>query len=162
MDEMYDEDFGVVDLDAVDDDRDADTDAASAEMPPAVAVAPRRSRPVDRTRAGAAVLRGAAIGGAAYAGGAAVRRHPKLTLGAAILAALIALTPADQRPQLIKRIGVAVAVLAGLAVLLVGVVLLIGVAMPSPSGVTPAPTVTSTAPAAPSCQWGPALCPKDG
>jgi hypothetical protein len=59
---------------------------------------------------------------------------------------LIALTPADERPLLIKRIGVAVAVLAGLAVLLVGVVLLTGVATPSPSGITSAPAVTSTAP----------------
>jgi hypothetical protein len=49
---------------------------------------------------------------------------------------LTALTPADKRPLLIKRIGVAVAVVADLAVRVVGVVLLIGVATPSPSGIT--------------------------
>ena len=117
-----------------------------------------KSRPaIDRGKAAAAVARGAAVGGGAYAAGSVLRRHPKLTLGAAILAAILALTPAEKRPQLIKRGLVVVAVLAGLVVALFVAIALVGVTM-HPSSVTPAPA-TTTAPAAPSsCQWPPQFC----
>ena len=71
--------------------------------------------------------------------------------GAAILA-----TPPEKRPELLKRMGIAAAIVVGLLALGIGLLLLIGVNTPDDRGVTPVaplgPTSTS------SCQWGPALC----
>jgi hypothetical protein len=163
MDEMDDE-FGVVDLDAVDDDRDVDTDAATATTPEElrrridryVQLPPRSPRRAVSVSASVApVARGAAIGAGVAAGAGVARRHPKLTLGAAILAAILAVTPAEKRPAMIKRMAKTAALLVGLAALLIGVVLLIGVNTPDRQPVTPVapapPTSTS------SCLWG-SLC----
>jgi hypothetical protein len=141
---------GVVDLDAVDDDRDVDTDAATAE-----------GGDVDRLRRGdrAAVLRGAAAGAAAGAGAvaarAAIQRHPKVAVGAALLGAVLIALPPDKRVQAVKVTGVVAAALAALAVLAVGVVLALGVAGPSGPITGGATSIqdTTTAPG----QWG-SLC----
>jgi peptidoglycan/LPS O-acetylase OafA/YrhL len=103
-----------------------------------------------------AAARGAAIGAGVAAGGAAVRRHPKATLLAAALGALIAVTPARKRGQLIKRMAVIAALLVGLAVLGIGVVLVVGVNANS-GPVSPAPTSAPT-PASTYCQWDPQIC----
>jgi len=182
---MY-EDVEPVDLDAVDDDRDVDTDAASAEpvapsgelpgasrsrrggrgaggpyrnpaavAPPAMSLGggspsgnPKRTIPKS-------AVDGAVVGAGAAASAAALRRHPKASVLVAILAAVLALTPAEKRPRHLKRIAIGVAVLAGLFVAFIGLLLVLGVMAPGPSApVVPAPSApTSTS----SCVWG-ALC----
>jgi hypothetical protein len=144
----------IIDLDAVDDDRDEDSDEAT----------PERQCGVDRPRRAdrAAVVRGAVAGAAAGAGAVAARtaiqRHPKAAVGAAVLGAVLVALPPDKRVQAIRAAGVVAAVLAGLAVLAVGVVLALGVAGPSGSitGGTTSIQDMTTAPA-PYCQWG-SLC----
>ena len=94
-------------------------------------------------------------GGVAF-GANAVRKHPKTALTVAALGAAILATPPEKRPELLKRMGIAAAIVVGLLALGIGLLLLIGVNTPDDRGVTPvapsAPTSTS------SCQWGPALC----
>jgi len=84
-----------------------------------------------------------------------VRKHPKTALAVAALGAAILATPPEKRPELLKRMGIAAAIVVGLLVLGIGLLLLIGVNTPNPAPVTPvapsAPTSTS------SCLWG-ALC----
>jgi hypothetical protein len=137
-----------VDLDAVDDDRDVDSDAATAELLPVDPPRPRPSGPaatgVVRSGVVPAVVTGAVAGSAAAASARVMHKHPKLTLGAAILGAIIAVTPAEKRPQLLKRIGLVAALLVGLFVLLIGVVALIGVNASDGRDVSPAPTSVPT------------------
>ena len=164
MDEMDDDEFGVVDLDAVDDDRDVDTDAATATTRPeeprrrideSVKLPQSPGRAVSLPASVAPVARGAAIGAGVAVGANAVRKHPKTALAVAALGAAILATPPEKRPELLKRMGIAAAIVVGLLVLGIGLLLLIGVNTPNPAPVTPvapsAPTSTS------SCLWG-ALC----
>jgi hypothetical protein len=132
---MDDIDRDTVGLDDVDDDRDMDTDAATAQQP---LIAPS----IDRARAVGALARGAAAGAVGYAGARAVRCHPKATVTAAILGAIIMATPRDQRPQVMRAMGKAAGVLAVLAVLAIGLLVVIN-ANTSPA-VTPAPSSVPT------------------
>ena len=164
-DEMDDDEFGVVDLDAVDDDRDVDTDAATATTTPeelrrrideSVKLPQSPRRAVSLPASVAPIARGAAIGAGVAVEANAVRKHPKTALTVAALGAAILATPPEKRPELLKRMGIAAAIVVGLLALGIGLLLLIGVNTPDDRGVTPVaplgPTSTS------SCQWGPALC----
>src|SRR6516164_356483 len=101
MDEMDDDEFGVVDLDAVDDDRDVDTDAATATTRPeeprrrideSVKLPQSPRRAVSLPASVAPVARGAAIGAGVAVGANAVRKHPKTALAVAALGAAILAT----------------------------------------------------------------------
>jgi len=116
MDEMDDDEFGVVDLDAVDDDRDVDTDAATATTRPeeprrrideSVKLPQSPRRAVSLPASVAPVARGAAIGAGVAVGANAVRKHPKTALAVAALGAAILATPPEKRPELLKRMGIA-------------------------------------------------------
>lgn len=138
---------GFVDLDDVDVGVDEDTDAATAERPSV-----RTGRSVDRVaavpsrvkRVAPAAMTGAAAGSAAAAGGVALRKHPKATIGLALLGAAIMAAPADQRRAVIKAVAIAGAVVVVLVVLLLAVVVLLGVYGPQPA---PPPTPPPLPPA---------------
>jgi hypothetical protein len=168
---MY-EDFEPVDLDAVDDDRDLDTDAAIPEReesanpwdrvrPAAGSTASRRgstpswgSPPVGRASSGVAstALRAGVVGGAAAAGARAVQRHPKTAVTVGALGAILAATPADQRPAVLKAMGKAFLVVLALGAAIIAIILMAAAHTQPASSYSPpvapsAPTSTST------CQW---------